>query len=693
MSLGCGLHFLYVEHWNLHCQHPDSLVQWLLAPLGLGVYSSSDHLAYDTSVQSQLQWHRYNTVSAETFYCSVVGNLSQGSDSSTPKPSSSLLDIIGSYLYAKLRSKPPSSVAGIDTSQWSARGGDGLLSVHTQEFPRLLPNTLRTQAMLSANHFHDAEVRLERGTWYHYEVSCNHLSAALQGRTVWTEVFRTVLKMHDEHNRLPPSLRRDKCFSPQVKSKLFSKSGYLSRDRLESVPSTHSLLSSSTTTGHSDIDISDDSCCSANDLQLPDMQEIQLSLALCHQREAPLTMTTSPHPLLITLSRLGTSFVQTTFLLYMVWTKMRKVFPEDAERISNNSLSVALKSTIFFLPIILGYIFLSIDATSSTTTSSDKSNHNKTISHSTLAEMPSTGSNSHSISKENSMDRVPVVILQIAEVLFGLMRMLLLCTVDPADSCDTVLALFYVEGVILALGFAQWNAYTVPHVKVLMAFLLDMLLQHNVNVVAYPSSIVKTLMCLSFLPVISSTVWIVTYIVEYYASSSAWVSGTLQVFQIGCNRLFRSGPLPSPAAAPNYSHLHPRRPVFRALQWLAVLVSSLHIVCKLGLCCSWYHLLRMQAQLDQEQSTISGSSTHIAVGQIYYLTSNTLLSNQIISIGVPLHCSSTTVFVVFFLVMLRLMAVKGNELFRCHQYNLLSVKTQLHREERTIKRSIHQTSL
>eukprot|EP01039_Chlorochromonas_danica_P014334 gene14334-16723_t len=57
-----------LAHWRLAHKHSDSLLAWLLCFFGYGVYSTSDHIAYDTALHSQLEWHRYNALFPDTFY-------------------------------------------------------------------------------------------------------------------------------------------------------------------------------------------------------------------------------------------------------------------------------------------------------------------------------------------------------------------------------------------------------------------------------------------------------------------------------------------------------------------------------------------------------------------------------------------------------------------------------------------------
>lgn len=263
--------------------HPHSWKRWLLSIVGYGIYSTSDHIAYDASLHSQLSWHKYNTIFPETYYCSIVGNLAIPSQ--IPKGKGSFFQGVVSCMYEYTRSHPPTSVGGMDTSHWSRKGHDGLLSIHTQEFPRLIqtPDIIHG---LTKECFHHTDLKLMKGAWYHYQVLSNHLTVALQGRHVWQEIFNTVLKMHQHHfaelnERLLPNQHiQVHVKANPLKSRIASKRTIID----ESVLGDFTIMSttcSTTTMSSSNCSINSSSSPVVPDVT-PDMQKIELNLQRCH---------------------------------------------------------------------------------------------------------------------------------------------------------------------------------------------------------------------------------------------------------------------------------------------------------------------------------------------------------------------------------------------------------------------------
>lgn len=291
-----------LAHWRLDHRQPHSLLDLMLIFCGYGILSHTDHLAYDTSVQSQMQWQQSNRCFPCTRYVSIVGNIMPSADQPfTSMPWSQKL----TYLFDKYcRGKVPQEVAGLDVSQWNQHGCDGLLSVHTQELPHLIGSpTLKRIATFNT------DVVLERGIWHCHYTQNSHLAAAFKDKAAWTTIMAAVDCIVANQNIESSSMQTR---SSQQRSR------WSHEDVRAAVPHDQ-----------------------------PDMQAHRLYLAACH-------------PPVDKPSGLLTMIIKTILLSLMVLFKMNVVFSsavdDDLNRLNRN-----VKSLVFVFPVVLSYFFLSLD--------------------------------------------------------------------------------------------------------------------------------------------------------------------------------------------------------------------------------------------------------------------------------------------------------------------------------------------
>ena len=105
---------LNIEHWKLGYTNKGSLLRLLKALLGFCVHSTTDNIAYDASVQSQLAWNAVHVAYKSTYYLSMVGNLDKNSSTS------GMLAVVRSVVAFLLRDNglKHDKISGIDVSHW-----------------------------------------------------------------------------------------------------------------------------------------------------------------------------------------------------------------------------------------------------------------------------------------------------------------------------------------------------------------------------------------------------------------------------------------------------------------------------------------------------------------------------------------------------------------------------------------------
>ena len=105
---------LNIEHWKLGYANNGSLLRLLKALFGFCLHSTTDNIAYDASVQSQLAWNAVHVAYTSTYYMSVVGNMDERSKSG------GILAVVRSLVAVLLRDSglKHDKIAGIDVSHW-----------------------------------------------------------------------------------------------------------------------------------------------------------------------------------------------------------------------------------------------------------------------------------------------------------------------------------------------------------------------------------------------------------------------------------------------------------------------------------------------------------------------------------------------------------------------------------------------
>jgi hypothetical protein len=105
---------LNIEHWKLGYGYNGSLLRLLKALFGVCVHSTTDNIAYDASVQSQLAWNVVHKAYKSTYYLSLVGKLDEKSSTS------GVAAVFRSLVAVLLRDNglKCDKISGIDVSHW-----------------------------------------------------------------------------------------------------------------------------------------------------------------------------------------------------------------------------------------------------------------------------------------------------------------------------------------------------------------------------------------------------------------------------------------------------------------------------------------------------------------------------------------------------------------------------------------------
>jgi hypothetical protein len=105
---------LNIEHWNLGYKNKGSLLRLLKALFGFCMHSTTDNIAYDASVQSQLAWNAVHVAYNSTYYLSMVGNMDENSRKG------GMLAVVRSLVAFLLRDNglKHDKISGIDVSHW-----------------------------------------------------------------------------------------------------------------------------------------------------------------------------------------------------------------------------------------------------------------------------------------------------------------------------------------------------------------------------------------------------------------------------------------------------------------------------------------------------------------------------------------------------------------------------------------------
>ena len=100
----------HMEHWRLSFRHEGSFLRLMKGLLGFCVHSTTDNIAYDSSLHSQLAWNAVLKWFPTSCYVSIVGKVSA-------QASSAVLDSLRSLLFRDSSSKFD-TIAGVDVSKW-----------------------------------------------------------------------------------------------------------------------------------------------------------------------------------------------------------------------------------------------------------------------------------------------------------------------------------------------------------------------------------------------------------------------------------------------------------------------------------------------------------------------------------------------------------------------------------------------
>ena len=105
---------VHIEHWKLGYGYNGSLLRLLKALFGVCVHSTTDNIAYDASVQSQLAWNVVYKAYKSTYYLSLVGKLDEKSSTS------GIAAVFRSLVAVLLRDNglKCDKISGIDVSHW-----------------------------------------------------------------------------------------------------------------------------------------------------------------------------------------------------------------------------------------------------------------------------------------------------------------------------------------------------------------------------------------------------------------------------------------------------------------------------------------------------------------------------------------------------------------------------------------------
>lgn len=179
----------------------------MLAFLGAGVYTNTDNLAFDTSLQAMSTWQHCLINSPHCHYFSIVGNIridesSHGSKRLQDHEKQAWIPRMLKKVYLSVNRPIPPQVAGINTSTWLDEGTDGLVTVFSQRYPRLHVSRRKdrlptAQSLLHGQHVKDwADMaNLSPGKWHHSERCITHLTTSFRCPLTWEYIWDVVSNM------------------------------------------------------------------------------------------------------------------------------------------------------------------------------------------------------------------------------------------------------------------------------------------------------------------------------------------------------------------------------------------------------------------------------------------------------------------------------------------------------------------
>ena len=224
-----------LEHWRITWRDKGALKKLALSLVGFCLHSNTDNVAFDCTILSQLEWAKVLKSFPSTHYISVVGKLEPVGKMISTGGGGSSAGGLRSFNFAKiygvittlLRNEAPPRVSAVNTREWMRAGTDGLLSVYTQEYPRLfidLPYLRTPSGAIVPEHRGwplpqqcanlDAaavpitstapsviDIVLQRGVWYYHYMNISHLATSLGCRETWVFLMHAVRLLQRQQHK------------------------------------------------------------------------------------------------------------------------------------------------------------------------------------------------------------------------------------------------------------------------------------------------------------------------------------------------------------------------------------------------------------------------------------------------------------------------------------------------------------
>ena len=236
MDVYLNYHY-YVDQWKLKCHYPGSLQKLFMACLGYcALHSHTDNIAFDASSHSQMSWQKFLRTYSSSYYISLVGDIRSASSETITfiervKNSFNIMQLL---LLKKATRDISPVIAGMSTAQWSNTGTDNLLSVFSQEYPRLYESSIQRRSDAASwedqrlgRHYSSISVEsfpfhnnhyisdlssgnLKIGTWNYTRRDMSHLSTAFCCHKSWNTIFQALQSLMD-------ALKYDKTLDSSLK--------------------------------------------------------------------------------------------------------------------------------------------------------------------------------------------------------------------------------------------------------------------------------------------------------------------------------------------------------------------------------------------------------------------------------------------------------------------------------------------
>ena len=197
---------------NYEWYKKGSWMKLLKSLIGIELTSNStDNLAFDASIHSQLIWNHYINIYSDTYYINIIGKLTN-------------ISYFKWFINLLLNGNIPLKILHFDTSEWLKLGSDGLLTVFTQLYPQLNPN------FIAGIHFN--ELLIQKGIWQYMYKNISHLTLSFCDINIWNDIWNICLlidkqsqlfiqtSMNHSNNKLNVNLKRNiKIFQRKTQNK------------------------------------------------------------------------------------------------------------------------------------------------------------------------------------------------------------------------------------------------------------------------------------------------------------------------------------------------------------------------------------------------------------------------------------------------------------------------------------------